>query len=223
MIIVRRGIGLFGGTFDPVHNGHLCVAREAARVMPLARIDFVLAPRPWQKAVATPVKERLTLLEEAIDGNPLFAVNTIELMRDGDTYTIDTLRQMRALVGPSTPLVLILGADQWKNFHTWRSWSEFLDFANIALCNRASEMPRAAPEVEAFVKGRFKDASEITNAPAGSLCMFSIPAHQASSTKIRELFARLPQQEAFRQLENWLPVKVAQRIAAQGLYSSAHH
>ena len=122
------------------------------------------------------------------------------LMRDGDTYTIDTLRQMRALVGPSTPLVLILGADQWKNFHTWRSWSEFLDFANIALCNRASEMPRAAPEVEAFVKGRFKDASEITNAPAGSLCMFSIPAHQASSTKIRELFARLPQQEGRRHL-----------------------
>ncbi len=221
MNIVRRGIGLFGGTFDPVHNGHLCVAREATRAMPLARIDFVLAPRPWQKAVATPVKERLALLEEAIEGNPLFAVNTMELMREGDTYTIDTLIEMRKLVGPSTPLVLILGADQWKNFHTWRRWREFLDLVNIALCNRAKDMPHAAPEVEALVEGRFLDAMQIANAPSGSLCTFTIAAHEASSTKIRELFARLPRKEAFKRLENWLPVKVARRIAAQGLYAGA--
>ena len=219
-----RQIGILGGSFDPVHAAHLAIAKAAADAFALDEVRLIpCAQQALKDRRPSPAEDRCALLRLALADDPRLTLDCRELWRPGKTYTIDTLRQMRALVGPSTPLVLILGADQWKNFHTWRSWSEFLDFANIALCNRASEMPRAAPEVEAFVKGRFKDASEITNAPAGSLCMFSIPAHQASSTKIRELFARLPQQEAFRQLENWLPVKVAQRIAAQGLYGSAHH
>ena len=219
--LVRRGIGLFGGTFDPVHNGHLCVAREALNAMALSRVDFVLAPRPWQKAVATPVAERLALLEEAVADTPGFAVNTLEVMREGETYTIDTLREMRRIAGPSVPLVLILGADQWRNFHTWRSWEQFFELCHIALCNRADDVPCADAEVEALARGRLIEPGAVTQSPCGRLCLFHIPAHEASSTKIRELLSSLPRTEALTRLERWLPVRVARRIAQKNLYSPA--
>ncbi len=217
---IRRGIGLFGGTFDPVHNGHLCVAREALRAMPLARVDFVLAPRPWQKAVATPVEERLAMLEEAVADEPMLGVSLLEVMREGDTYTIDTLKEMRALTGPSTPLVLIIGADQWRNLHTWRDWRAFPEYAHIALCNRAGSDPgAAAPEVLAAFENRRCSPGALSGSPCGGLAQFSIPEHAASSTKIRELFAALPPTEALHRLETWLPVRVARRIARRGLYA----
>ncbi len=219
-MLVRRGFGLFGGTFDPIHNGHLAVARGALRAMPLSRIDFVLAPRPWQKAVATSVRDRLAMLQEALANEPNIEVNTLEIMREGNTYTIDTLCEMRRLTGPAAPLVLILGADQWKNLHTWRDWRRFTEYAHIALCNRADTAPvDADPEVEAFFKDKFVDAQRITDSPAGRLCTFSIPAHEASSTKIRQILAQFPFDEAMRRLENWLPLRVASYLTARGLYT----
>ena len=138
---MRRGIGLLGGSFDPVHNGHLAVARGALEALRLQRVDFVLAPRPWQKSVATPVWLRLEMLRAAIGKNEQqLAVCTKELERTGATYTIDTVRSLREDYGPSMPLVLLIGADQWENFHTWRCWQELFEFVSVAVCTREQQM-----------------------------------------------------------------------------------
>lgn len=216
---IERGIGLFGGTFDPIHNGHLTVARFALEAMGLARLDFVLSPEPWQKTVITPVQRRMELIEEAIVHEPRMHLNTCEVLRSGPTYSIETLREMRRSVGPSVPLVLVMGADQWANFHTWKDWQEFGRFANIALCNRERNEPEACDAaVKAHWDGLEVPANSITEHACGKICRFGIPMHRASSTKIREVFAQMPRDEAFFTLENWLPVGVARCIAQRRLY-----
>lgn len=218
MTSIRRGIGLFGGTFDPIHNGHLSVARHALDTLNLARLDFVLAPSPWQKTTITPVEQRMRLIEDAIAGIGMMHLNTLEVMRQGPTYTIDTLREMRAQVGPTVPLVLIMGADQWKNFHTWKDWELYPEYVNIALCNREKKQPKADAAVSAMWLPREVAPSELNQYAAGKIARFSIPSHCASSTKIREIFTQMPKDEAFFALENWLPVRVAKTIARDNIY-----
>lgn len=215
---IERGIGLFGGTFDPIHNGHLTVARHALDCLKLSRVDFVLAPLPWQKTVATPVARRMEMLEAAIAGEPRFKLNTMEVMRSGNTYTIDTLRRMREIVGPRTSLVLIMGADQWKNFHTWKNWKLFSGLVNIALCNRENDEPTADDEVVNHWKDREVSCDLIREFSSGKITRFHIPAHTASSTKIREIFATQPREKAFEMLEKWLPIGVARVITSAKLY-----
>lgn len=215
---MRRGIGLLGGSFDPVHNGHLAVARGALESLRLQRVDFVLAPRPWQKSVATPVALRLEMLRAAIGKNERFAVCTKEIERIGATYTIDTVRLLREDVGPSMPLVLLIGADQWKNFHTWRDWPRLFDFVNIAVCTRDGQLSEPAAEVAHFAAGRYCEALELTQASHGHWTTYDIAAHPASSTKIRSLFAAGDRNRAFKMLETWLPTAVARLIAHQNAY-----
>ena len=215
---MQKGIGLFGGSFDPVHTGHLAVARGALDALDLIRLDFVLAPAPWQKSIITPVHKRLAMLELACEADPRMRVNPCELMREGATYTVDTLRQMRRELGPSVPLVLILGADQWENFHTWRDWEVFTQYCSIALCNRNGRTPQASPVVSAWAEPHLCPAQNVTRSACGQICQFEIPAHEASSTRIREIFSRCGRYEALRQLEGWLPAKVARYIAMHGVY-----
>ena len=138
---IRRGIGLLGGTFDPVHNGHLSLAREALSQLHLARIDFVPAANPWQKTRVSAAEKRLGLLQAALEGEPLLRINPIELLREGPTYTIDTLKALREEIGPSVPLVLILGADQWNNLQTWKDWAAFPSYCHLAVANRDVATP----------------------------------------------------------------------------------
>lgn len=215
---MRRGIGLLGGSFDPIHNGHLAVARGALESLRLQRVDFVLAPRPWQKSVATPVALRLEMLQAAIGKNERFAVCTKEIERIGATYTIDTVRLLREDVGPSMPLVLLIGADQWKNFHTWRDWPCLFDFVNIAVCTRDGQLSEPAAEVARFAAGRYCEALELTQTSHGHWTTYDIAAHPASSTKIRSLFAAGDRNRAFKMLETWLPTAVARLIAHQNAY-----
>lgn len=223
MPVLRRGIGLLGGSFDPVHNGHLAVARGALRELRLARVDFLPAPAPWQKDVLTPVTRRIAMIQAAIEGEPLMGINLIEAMRQGPTYTIDTLRSLRATLGSSVPLVLIIGADQWENFHTWKSWRDFLDFTHLALTNRSGTPPRASAEVEAWAAPRRVPALQLTQTPCGSVAEFSIPPHEANSSRIRRVFSSKNRYEALRELESWLPVSVAALISRHNIYSTTTH
>lgn len=216
--IISRGIGLLGGTFDPVHTGHLALAREALRALHLARVDFLPAPAPWQKNVLTPIDQRLALLEAALEGHPEFGINLCDVLRDGPTYTIDTVRELRRDVGGSMPLVLLIGADQWSNLHTWRDWEKLTDFASIAICDRGGETAAPRPEVARWAQSRWCDARELTQTPSGRLSRFDMPEHDASSTKIRRLFAELGRSEALRRLALWLPTPTAALIARRRLY-----
>ncbi len=216
--IIPRGIGLLGGTFDPVHTGHLALAREALRALNLLRIDFVPAPAPWQKAVLTPVDLRVAMLEAAIAGHPEFGLNLCDVLREGATYTIDTVRELRQTLGEAMPLVLLIGQDQWVNFHTWKDWERLTDYASIAICSRSAASAVPSDVVTRWAQDRWTAPREINLFPAGRLTRFSMPEHSASSTKIRTLFSQAGRQEALKRLSAWLPAATAALIARRNLY-----
>lgn len=213
-----RGIGLLGGTFDPVHTGHLALAREAVRQLRLLRVDFVPAPAPWQKDVLTPLNLRLAMLEAAVADHPEFGIDLTDVLREGATYTIDTVRELRSRVGASQPLILLIGRDQWVNFHTWKDWERLTDYVSIAVCSRGATAGAPAEAVRDWADKRLTAPETVNETPHGKITFFSMPEHAASSTKIRSLFASAGQREALRRLASWLPAPTAALIARRNIY-----
>jgi nicotinate-nucleotide adenylyltransferase len=117
----RIKVGLFGGTFDPPHIGHLILASEAVQQLYLSRLLWMLAPDPPHKQdqPITPLPHRLEMLKRAIEGNPSFEISYLEIERPGPHYTIDTVRQLSQLE-PNADIVLLLGGDSLRNLPTWR-------------------------------------------------------------------------------------------------------
>lgn len=120
-----KKIGIFGGTFDPIHNGHLTLGAEARDTLGLDLVVFVVAGDPWQKENVTPAKVRYEMVKQVTDRLWWATVSDTELLREGPTYTIDTVKEMRAL-HPDDELFLLLGEDQFDNLHTWKD-GQFLD------------------------------------------------------------------------------------------------
>lgn len=139
--IVAGSIGVFGGTFDPIHFAHLAVAQEAAEALGLASVLFVPAGRPAHKPdrIVTPSVHRLAMVELAIAGNDRFAVGRQELERTGPSYTVDTLAAIRAgrtARGESPELTLILSADAFAGLTMWREPLRILGLARLAVAPR---------------------------------------------------------------------------------------
>lgn len=130
-------IGIFGGTFDPPHVGHLIVAQDAALALGLDRILFIPAARPPHKrhAELTPAALRAEMLALAIEDDPRFAMDRRELDRTGASYTVDTLREL-AHAEPETRWTLLIGADQYREFDTWRDPDEIRRLAQLAVLMR---------------------------------------------------------------------------------------
>src|SRR5262245_2126017 len=127
-------LGIFGGTFDPVHLGHLIVAEAARLEAELDRVFFVLSPRPPHKNVVelTPFPHRLALLNLALADNPYFAVSTLELERPGASYTVDTLRQLKSMPDyAEADLHLIIGMDSLAAFAEWREPEAIIQLARL--------------------------------------------------------------------------------------------
>lgn len=218
--MIPRGIGLLGGTFDPVHNGHLELARAALGAFGLVRVDFLPAGAPWQKQWVTSGEHRLAMLELALDKMPDFGIETDELMRSEPTYTIDTLERLRRRVGPAMPLVLLIGGDQWRNLHTWRRWRELTDFASIGVCRRGDAPLEAAPEVVDWSRERLRPAETLNEVASGGIAFFGMQPHEASATAVRRAVGAQPFAVAMRRLDGWLPLAVAGYIRARGLYGA---
>jgi nicotinate-nucleotide adenylyltransferase len=138
------GIGVFGGTFDPVHAGHLLVARDSRVLLGLDTVLFVVAGDPWQKAgtVVASAKDRLAMVRLAVDGEAGLVVDDREVRRPGPSYMADTLAELAA-EHPGTRLVLLLGADAAAGLDTWVRADEIRALAELAILPRAGEI--AAP------------------------------------------------------------------------------
>jgi nicotinate-nucleotide adenylyltransferase len=123
----RTKIGLFGGTFDPPHIGHLILASEAVHQFGLSRLLWMLAPDPPHKLEQpiTPLPHRLAMLQRAIDGNPSFEISRLEIDRPGPHYTIDTVRQLSQLE-PNADIILLLGGDSLRDLPTWRLYVDLV-------------------------------------------------------------------------------------------------
>lgn len=132
------GVGIFGGTFDPVHLGHLRAAEDVREALDLAEIRFVPAAAPPHKnagAVTAP-GERVRLLELAIAGVPGFRVWSIELERSGPSYSIDTIRALRGELGAASRIVFVLGRDAFAEFHTWKEYAAIFSLCDVAVITR---------------------------------------------------------------------------------------
>ena len=186
----RARIGLLGGTFDPVHIGHLALARTARAALRLDEVRLMPTGASWQKSgVVASATERLAMIELAIAGLDGLVADDREVRRGGPTYTIDTLAELRREIGPEAALVLIIGSDQLRNLASWRRWNELGAFAHIACTQREQVSLADLPEpVEAMVRERGRDA--LPDAASGSLVFFSMPPVPVSATALRAALAR---------------------------------
>ena len=196
-------LGLFGGSFDPVHQGHRALADAAVAALGLDELRWVVAGQPWQKAgrQLAPAAERVAMVEAAIAGAPGQRVERIEVNRSGASYTIETVRALQSLEPPDVDWWLLIGQDQHANFHTWRDWRELLGRVALAVAARDGVEPVPSPEL-ASVPHHWQ--------------VVPMPSHPASATEIRR---RLAGGESAQLLApTWLSPRVADLIARRGLY-----
>ena len=192
----RRRLGIMGGTFDPIHNGHLVAAEEARWQFGLDEVVFVPAGRPWQKRDVTPAEDRYLLTMLATARNPHFSVSRLEIDRGGPTYTLETLRALRDFHGADAELLFITGADAVLEILTWKDPEAVLDTARFIAATR--------PEYELgrLDLGRFGDRVSV----------IQIPALAISSTDIRRRVRE------GRPIQYLVPPEVAAYIDERQLY-----
>lgn len=195
-------VGIFGGSFDPVHNAHLALARCARAELGLDEVLWVPAGQPWQKHRAmTEAVHREAMVRLAIDGEPVFTLSRIELERAGPSYTVDTVRALHA-ARPGVQWYLVIGQDQHAGFHTWNGWREVLDLVTLAVAGRATDADEASRNPDPRLK-------QVTQVPYDAV---SMPAMAVSSTDIRErVLQGLP-------IDALVPPQVARYIELHGLY-----
>ena len=187
--MTTRPLAVFGGTFDPIHIGHLTVAWEAAELLD-AEVRLMPANVPPHRSSpqATPA-ERVAMLRAALAGQTRLVLDARELERDGPSYTIDTLRELRAELG-ARPLVLLLGADAFAGLPGWNRWRELFDFAHIGVLSRPGVETARPAELAKEVAARRVDAVAALRAqPNGKLIELAVTPLEISATRIRELLA----------------------------------
>ena len=189
-------LGVMGGTFDPIHHGHLVAGSEVTSLFQLDEVVFVPTGTPWQKAESevTPAEDRYLMTVIATASNPRFTVSRIDVDRGGPTYTIDTLRELRAQRGPDVELYFITGADALGNILTWRDADELFELAHLVGCTRPGHQ-LADPGL-----------------PDGRVSLVEIPALAISSTNCRD---RVRRGEPIWYL---VPDGIVQYINKRGLY-----
>ena len=135
-------IGILGGTFDPIHHGHLRIAQEALEQCDLAQVRFIPSGTPPHRpAPLASAQARRDMVRLAVDGQPGFVVDEREVSRTDPCCTVDTLTQLRAELGALQPLCLILGGDAFLQLHTWHEWQRLFDLAHIVVLQRAGCLP----------------------------------------------------------------------------------
>jgi nicotinate-nucleotide adenylyltransferase len=144
-----KRIGIFGGSFDPVHNAHLALAQVALEHLRLDELLWVPVGQPWQKAGAlAAAADRAAMVVLAIEGEPRFRLENCELRRVGPSYTVDTVRELQARESHAGDVwYLVIGQDQFEHFHTWHGWRELMRRVTLAVANRAGDAPRANADV----------------------------------------------------------------------------
>lgn len=209
-------LGLLGGTFDPIHFGHLRLAEECADSLRLNEIRLLPAAKPWQRSgLISSVEHRLEMVRLGVEGNPRLRLDSREAERIGPTYTVDTLASLRAELGETKPLVMIVGSDQFLNLPTWNRWQKLFEFAHIAVARRANEpfdLGELPAALAAMVTNRLTNDKSALTEPAGRVFSIEMTPLKISSSQIRTLIRT-------RQSPRYLlPQAVCDYIMQHGLY-----
>lgn len=209
----------YGGTFDPVHDGHVAIAR-AARDALHAEVSLLPARDPPHKAVTgANADQRAAMLELAIAGEPGLVVDRRELHRAGPSYSVDTLGELRAELGEDAPLAWLVGADSLRQLHTWHRWRELSERAHLLVVERPGAnidlavLRVEAPEVAALLEQRQRPVDALASTPHGGIALLPLSnLRRESSTELRH---RIASGEAWT---DWVPAAVAGYIVRHGLY-----
>ncbi len=213
-----RPIGLLGGSFDPIHVGHVQLARDAMQQLQLARVLFVPAGLAWQKGPATDAAHRARMVELAIAGQSAFVLDRRELQRPGPSFTVDTLRELRRDVGPTRPLVLLIGADQFERLDTWHEWERLIDLAHLGVAARPGHGGQPGPALARWREQHQGDPADVARQPAGRVVPIAMTPVDCSSSGIRALL-RSGSPRAQAEAAPLLAPAVLEYIRAHRLYS----
>jgi len=214
------GIGILGGTFDPLHFGHLRLAQELVEGLALGEVRFIPAGLPPHRAqpFASP-QHRLKMASLGIAGNPLFSLDEREIFKPTPSYTVETLLDLRRELGAMRPLCLFMGADAFLGLATWHRWRELFGLAHIVVAQRpgVAGITRAAATLpaellDALNRRLVNEPEALLDAPSGAVFVHPVTALDISATQIRSDLA------AGRSPRYLLPDAVLDYIQTNGLY-----
>jgi nicotinate-nucleotide adenylyltransferase len=194
--VTKERVGLLGGTFDPIHVGHLAVAMAAKHQLQLDRVLLMVANVPWQKAKLRHISDadaRLAMVQAAVKGYDGLEASDLEMRRGGDSYTADTLHELSS---PDRELFLIIGSDLVDDLTTWKRWQEIPPLCTLAVAHRPME----------------DEKGELS--PGWRSVTIRVPALEISSTELREMASE------GRPIDFLVPGPVIDVIAAKGLYAA---
>ena len=200
-------LGLFGGSFDPIHNGHLHIARAFANELGLDNVIFLPAGEPYHKhSTRTPAAQRLAMVEAAIAGDARFAASDVDMVRGGATYSVDTVQIFRQHFADAE-LWWLMGMDSLLQLHTWKNWRTFARLTHIAVAAREGQLLDHAPrELRDWLGEALQQ---------GSLKILAAPLRDVSSSAIRQRVA------AGESVGDEVPAAVGRLIEEWGLYRGA--
>ncbi len=211
----QRAIGFLGGTFDPIHFGHLRPALEISEAIALQKL--YLMPNhiaPHKSASHCTAEQRSEMVKLAIAGQPTMAIDTRELKRHKASYTIDTLKELKR-VYPTTPICFIMGMDSLVNFDSWFKWQEILDYCHLIISQRPQWQPHFNSTVQALVERcTTRDKQELHDLQCGKIYFQDTSQLDISSTKIRRLLRNA------HSIDYLVPEAVNHYIKEQHLYQS---
>ncbi len=185
-----RPVALLGGTFDPIHNAHLRVAWEAAEFLGAAVRLVPASVPPHRRQPVADAERRAALVRAALAGQGLLTLDTRELHRDGPSYTVDTLLELRDEIGAECPLVLLVGADAFAGLPEWHRWRELFDLAHIGVLTRPGHGGVLPTELRTKIASRrCSDPRFVHEAPAGRVIAVPVTPLEISATQVRALLA----------------------------------
>lgn len=214
---------VYGGTFDPVHRGHVAIARAARSALlhagvSIAAFDFLPnADPPHRAPPGAGAAHRVAMLWLALASEAGFGIDLRELRRGGASYMVDTLAELRAELLPQTPLVLLLGEDAWHGFARWQRWQQIPALAHLLVVNRPHAEGAGLPGLLSdWEREHATDPIGLASAPAGGICHLVLPPEASAATEARAAVAAADTDA----IERLLPAEVASYIARHGLYLS---
>jgi nicotinate-nucleotide adenylyltransferase len=209
-------IGIYGGTFDPVHYGHLRTALEVADTLELDELRFLPCGLPPHRKLPEAAGHlRLQMLELALcDADPRFRIDCRELKREGPSYMVDTLRSLRGEIGRATPLCLIVGMDAFRGLQSWYRWQELFDLAHLIVMGRPGTRAEDDAKTLRVCAGRRQadQAGMLRMQPSGLVYFAEVTQLAIAATRIRQLI------HSGHDPRYLLPDPVLEFIRQQGLY-----
>jgi len=211
-------VGIFGGTFDPIHSAHLRVACALRDELALTEVRLIPAGNPYHRS-ATPgasPEQRLKMVELAVAGEPGLVADDREIRRERPAYTVETLESLRAELGPTVPLWCLIGADAFAGLARWYRWRDLFSLANLAVALRPGSSLGELPELLRR-EWETRQVSDFPNrTPSGTIRALTLPPVELSATELRGKLA------AGEPVDGLLNPAVADYIQRHGLYRSRY-